>query len=217
MFRFPVFLNTAFLNTAFLNTVFPTAPLPTTSVPTTVSPTVAVNKSLLALAIASSVLLPLAADAANVRGQLLDAQQKPISNARIRVPALNQTVQTDGNGRFELQNVDAGSLLLDIEAGRHGHLNREISVTDTDLELTVQLDNDVEHVVINASALEHRTLEMATPAQVLTGDDLLKARAATLGETLDNQPGVSASSFGAGASRPIIRGLGGAPGTRHGA
>ena len=165
--------------------------------------------SLLALAV-TAALLPFDADAANLRGQLLDADQKPIANARIRVPALNQTVQTDADGRFDLQNVASGRLLLDIEAGRHGHSNREISVTDSDLEFVLQLDDDVEHVVVNASALEHRTLEMATPAQVLAGDALLKARGATLGETLDNQPGVSASSFGAGSSRPVIRGLGGA-------
>ncbi|HEX4910999.1 MAG TPA: TonB-dependent receptor [Permianibacter sp.] len=169
-----------------------------------------VNQSLMALAVAGALLTPFAANAATVRGQLLDANQKPVANARIRVPALNQTVQTDRDGRFELQGISAGNVLLDIEAGRHGHLNREIAVGETDQNLTVQLDDDVEHVVVNASALEHRTLEMATPAQVLAGDDLLKARGATLGETLDNQPGVSASSFGAGSSRPVIRGLGGA-------
>lgn len=165
--------------------------------------------AVLALAIAASGA-SLAANAATLSGQLLDANQKPVANARIRVPALNQTVQTDEDGRFALQNVASGPLLLDIEAGRHGHVNREITVNESDLDVTLQLDNDVEHVVINASALEHRTLEMATPAQVLAGDDLLKARGATLGETLDHQPGVSASSFGAGSSRPIIRGLGGA-------
>ena len=169
------------------------------------------KKTFLALAVASVFAAPFAAvEAATVRGQLLDANQKPVANARIRVPALKQIVQTDADGRFALENVSTGTLLLDIEAGRHGHLNREIAVAETDLELTLQLDNDVEHMVVNASALEHRTLEMATPAQVLAGDDLLKARGATLGETLDNQPGVSASSFGAGSSRPVIRGLAGA-------
>lgn len=169
------------------------------------------KKTFLALAVASVFAAPFAAvEAATVRGQLLDANQKPVANARIRVPALKQIVQTDADGRFALENVSTSTLLLDIEAGRHGHLNREIAVAETDLELTLQLDNDVEHMVVNASALEHRTLEMATPAQVLAGDDLLKARGATLGETLDNQPGVSASSFGAGSSRPVIRGLAGA-------
>jgi iron complex outermembrane receptor protein len=45
------------------------------------------------------------------------------------------------------------------------------------------------------------------PVDVLTGDDLRRAAAGTLGETLGWQPGVSSGYFGPGASRPVIRGL----------
>lgn len=63
---------------------------------------------------------------------------------------------------------------------------------------------------VSASALGAQRHEMSAPAQVIEGDELLLRRAATLGETLDGLPGVRASSFGAGASRPVIRGLDGA-------
>lgn len=43
-------------------------------------------------------------------------------------------------------------------------------------------------------------------AAVLAGDDFRLRRGATLGETLDRLPGVHADTFGAGASRPVIRG-----------
>ncbi len=52
--------------------------------------------------------------------------------------------------------------------------------------------------------------ELAQSVTVVAGDELDRNRAATLGETLANQVGVSSSYFGAGASRPIIRGLAGA-------
>jgi iron complex outermembrane receptor protein len=52
--------------------------------------------------------------------------------------------------------------------------------------------------------------ELAQPIAVVSGDELARVRASTLGETLANQLGVSSSYFGAGASRPIIRGLAGA-------
>ena len=52
--------------------------------------------------------------------------------------------------------------------------------------------------------------QILTPAKVLTGDELKDKLGASLGETLANELGVSASAFGAGASRPIIRGLEGA-------
>ena len=52
--------------------------------------------------------------------------------------------------------------------------------------------------------------DMATPVQVLGEEDLRLRRAATLGETLAAEPGINASHFGAGASRPVIRGMDGA-------
>lgn len=41
----------------------------------------------------------------------------------------------------------------------------------------------------------------------LAGDNLLKARGVSLGETLKNEVGISSTSYGPTASRPIIRGL----------
>lgn len=49
--------------------------------------------------------------------------------------------------------------------------------------------------------------QILTPAKILSGDELRDKLGSSLGETLSNELGVSASGFGAGASRPIIRGL----------
>jgi len=49
--------------------------------------------------------------------------------------------------------------------------------------------------------------QILTPAKILAGDELRDKLGATLGETLSQELGVSASAFGAGSSRPIIRGL----------
>ncbi|CAH0354089.1 TonB-dependent receptor [Aquabacterium sp. CECT 9606] len=49
--------------------------------------------------------------------------------------------------------------------------------------------------------------QILAPAKVLSGDELNRKMGASLGDTLSHELGVSASAFGAGASRPIIRGL----------
>lgn len=49
--------------------------------------------------------------------------------------------------------------------------------------------------------------QILTPAKVLAGDELRDKLGSSLGETLSQELGVSASGFGPGASRPIIRGL----------
>ena len=64
-------------------------------------------------------------------------------------------------------------------------------------------------VTVSASALSLGSDDMSTPVTVLEGDELVRTREATLGETLAGQPGITSSHFGAGASRPIIRGMDG--------
>ncbi len=46
----------------------------------------------------------------------------------------------------------------------------------------------------------------ATPVQTLAGQELVRRRMGTLGETLAGLPGVHLDNFGAGAARPVIRG-----------
>ena len=64
-------------------------------------------------------------------------------------------------------------------------------------------------VVISASALGLLDDDMVTPVTSLGGGELVRARESTLGETLAGQPGITSSHFGAGASRPVIRGMDG--------
>ena len=64
-------------------------------------------------------------------------------------------------------------------------------------------------VVVSASALGVVSDDMITPVNALGGAELVRARESTLGETLANQPGITSSHFGAGASRPVIRGMDG--------
>lgn len=64
-------------------------------------------------------------------------------------------------------------------------------------------------ITVEASGLALGDDEMTTPTSVLEGDELVRRRGATLGETLEGENGVRATHFGAGASRPIIRGMDG--------
>lgn len=49
--------------------------------------------------------------------------------------------------------------------------------------------------------------EVLVPAQQLSGAALTQRQGSTLGETLDNLPGIANSSFGPNVGRPIIRGM----------
>lgn len=64
-------------------------------------------------------------------------------------------------------------------------------------------------VTVSATGLGLSATEMAAPVSVLDGETWLQRRAATLGDSLTGEPGIHATHFGAGASRPIIRGMDG--------
>ncbi len=70
-------------------------------------------------------------------------------------------------------------------------------------------DETVQEVIITATPLRTTTLETAQPVLLLSADLLRRSLATNLGDTLANQPGLSSTSFGPIASRPVIRGQGG--------
>lgn len=71
-----------------------------------------------------------------------------------------------------------------------------------------QISTPMATVVVTASPFQSAEGDqILTPAKVLAGDELRSKLGSSLGETLSSELGVSASAFGAGASRPIIRGL----------
>ncbi len=67
----------------------------------------------------------------------------------------------------------------------------------------------VDEIIVTASPLAARRFDVLQGTSLLAGEALDRALSTTLGETLDRLPGVSQTGFGQGASRPIIRGLGG--------
>jgi iron complex outermembrane recepter protein len=61
-------------------------------------------------------------------------------------------------------------------------------------------------IIVTAPFARDRA-DILSGASVLQGVDLAQAIRPTIGETLDRTPGVSATSFGPNASRPVLRGL----------
>ncbi len=63
-------------------------------------------------------------------------------------------------------------------------------------------------VIVTAPGPSRTSDELIGSATSLDRDDLLQRLSSTLGDTLAGEPGISSTSFGQGASRPVLRGLG---------
>ncbi|KGE03590.1 TonB-dependent receptor [Pseudohaliea rubra] len=69
-------------------------------------------------------------------------------------------------------------------------------------------ESRIEHVLVTVP-IHKKAAETALPVTILTGDELRRLTASSLGETLGDRPGISNSSFGPGVGRPVIRGQAG--------
>ncbi len=72
--------------------------------------------------------------------------------------------------------------------------------------------DNIQHLdkfVVSAGHDPKTAFDVAQGTAVLAGEELHRLVQATLGETLSTTPGVSSTYYGPGASRPVIRGLGG--------
>ena len=65
---------------------------------------------------------------------------------------------------------------------------------------------EMQEIIVSASQLGKTEREIAGSLNVLTGAELRREVASTIGETLKNQLGVQSASFGPGVGLPIIRG-----------
>ena len=71
------------------------------------------------------------------------------------------------------------------------------------------VEHTLQPVVVESNAPRNNFFNPSQSVAVLSDKDLEQKSKSSLGDTLASEPGVSSSSFGPGAGRPIIRGLGG--------
>jgi iron complex outermembrane receptor protein len=94
---------------------------------------------------------------------------------------------------------------------QHTLLAAAVLSTFSPVAFAQEADTATPKVIVTASPFRNADSDqILNPAKVLAGDELRDKVGSSLGETLSQELGVSASAFGAGASRPIIRGLEGA-------
>lgn len=148
----------------------------------------------------------------DLEGRVIDAAGEPVAGATVELVELHRRTTTSDEGTFRFTGLGAGNYLVEI-TGDDGELGLErVTVGRGEtarVTITARSVVHREEIVVSASADPRSLLEVAQPVTVLTGEELMLKRAATVGETLSGQAGVSTTWFGPGASRPILRGQGG--------
>jgi iron complex outermembrane receptor protein len=133
-------------------------------------------------------------------------------DAVVEIVELRRRTSTDATGTFRFERLPAGEYLLRARSPRWGQaVARVVAEDGRETRADLELDLSVHHeaVVVTARSDARGLNELSQPVSVLSGEDLRVRDQASLGETLAEQPGVSSTGYAPGASRPVIRGLGG--------
>ncbi|MGE0446412.1 MAG: TonB-dependent receptor [Vicinamibacterales bacterium] len=145
-------------------------------------------------------------------GRLLNSLSgDPVAGATIQIDELRRETTTATDGTFTFDAVPPGTYHLSVRSQGYSTRRAEIVVGATPapaMDLTVDPELHFEEVT-SVSADTRSPFETFQPTSVLSGQELSKELDASLGATLENQPGVASRSFGPAPARPVIRGLDG--------
>lgn len=145
-------------------------------------------------------------------GKVVTADGAPVPGAEVRVTELRRRTVSGEDGSFRFEALPPGDYLLEATSPRLGAaVDRVRVIAGETAEVALALDLAVhqEEILVTASPDARSQSEVAQPTSVLAGEELMLQMQPTLGETLNQEPGVTSTFFGVGASRPVIRGLGG--------
>ena len=172
--------------------------------------------SRLALLFALSSLGSLAAfgqSTATLRGTVsLSDSGKPIHNVLVTILQLKRTVDTDDNGKYEIQGVPPGRYDVVAHLDRVPDSVQSVDLTaggEATLDFRIELTGVSEQVTVTATGTDQAVSSSIQSVEVIGSVDLAKKSPVSLGEALDGELGVAKRSFGPGTARPVIRGFDG--------
>lgn len=148
---------------------------------------------------------------ARITGRVFDASGNPVTDATVTVVELRRSVRVDAGGSFAFENIPSRHYHIVAESPRLGRASGEADLTGVSsrvVEIVIDPAVHAEEIVVTAGVDTRRASEVYQPINVLGEEEVAERLQATIGETLNQEPGVNSTYFGPGSSRPIIRGLG---------
>jgi iron complex outermembrane receptor protein len=155
-----------------------------------------------------------AQSAGTLRGSVtLKETGEGLHSATVLIVQLGRSEHTGEDGKYEFRQVPPGTYR--VIARLHNTLTDEAQTVTITAGQVAQADFALrlaplkQEITVTATGREETVLESFQSVKSLDSDDLATRTAASLGEVLQNQPGVASRSFGPGASRPVVRGFDG--------
>ena len=161
------------------------------------------------------IVLPITVTAQSggvIEGSVLLPTDAPAHRATVMLVQLGRVVETDEEGRYRFENVPDGTYEI---VAIMSAMSAPGQVLEVSVGLTVSLDIQLmvsplrQEITVTATGREELTFEAVPSVTTLNSFDLSEAMATSIGDVLNGQLGVTKRSFGAGNSRPVVRGFDG--------
>ncbi|MFU8812930.1 MAG: TonB-dependent receptor [Balneolaceae bacterium] len=131
--------------------------------------------------------------------------------ATVQLVELNRATVTNRQGEFQFRNLPDGSFTLRVSYVGHETVEQSVDLPrQSGATFEIALDErpfQADDIVVTASPTDSPI--QYRPAQALNSEELQRRSAASFGELLDGEPGVSMRYFGSATARPVIRGFDG--------
>lgn len=144
-----------------------------------------------------------------VAGRVVDSRGEPAGGSRVTLVEFKRWTTTDKEGLFRFTGLPAGFFHLQALSRKQGSGVSEFVLEEqgsVQVEIVLSIEVHQEDVVVTSTTRGRGVGESYTPSSSISRTELTYKMQPTLGETLSAEPGVNASSFAPGSSRPVIRG-----------
>lgn len=143
----------------------------------------------------------------SLSGQIVDASGDPLVGAAVLLIPGDVGQSTDTEGRYAFNNICTGNYRLKVQYVGYREISVRLQIS-ADVERTFTMEEEVRElseVVIRHHDAAHT--EHATNFTQLNERQLAEAAGRTLGETLNEIPGVTSLQTGPGIFKPVIHGV----------
>ncbi len=143
-------------------------------------------------------------------GRVVTQDNAPLSNVLVRIAEYHVSTVSNEKGEYNLHGLHEGSYLVEFSHTGYRSYTHHVKLEGQRTELNVQLQQTVISTpTVNVTAAPMPSEWMHTPssAAIVEGRALEDGRGQSLGETIQNVPGVNGFSSGPLQVKPVLRGL----------
>ena len=148
--------------------------------------------------------------AQSLSGVVVNENDAPLAGVAVSISALHRMNTSDENGKFLVGNLPPANYLVEFSLLGFKKETREVGLASEDVRVRITLiasPLELPAVTVTAEPQPSSIQESPLSTTVIEGRQLQRERGQSLGQTIENAPGVAMFSGSPLAMKPVIRGL----------